>query len=332
MKQILKNNKGITLIALVITIIILVILAGITLGFILGQDGIIEKANKGKLKYNIESAKERLELIKVDVKMDEKYLNLDNYLQKLEEVKSEYELNNIEKINETNAEVVVGQKYKFLIIDKQNGDLEIIYQGEATELTLSAISGTLTYPNTLTFEVIKNVSGGELSVKSENENIATASIDGNIVTVQSQKVSGKINIIVLSAPNGQYAQQKATYELTVENGTITINAQAYTGYYDGNNHPALTSVSTDPTGTTLRYSLNGGEWNASIPNVKDVNTYTVEIEATKEGYKKATTTITTINISKLQANEVGFTPSDSSWSVTTVQQALDDLRTICTNL
>lgn len=332
MKRILKNNKGITLISLVITIIILIILAGITLSFILGQDGLIEKANKGKLKYNIETAKEQLELLKVDVKMSEYTLNLDNYLQKLEQVKDKYQINSIERINKTNAEVVIGEKYKFLILDKQNGDVEIIYQGEATELVLSATSGTLTYPDTVTFEVIKNVSGGALSVKSENENIATASINGNIVTVESQKVSGTIKIIVTSAANGEYAEQKAIYEVTVENGKITINAEAYADFYDGQEHEALINVSTVPTGVTLRYSLNGGKWSTSIPKVKDVNTYTVEIEASKEGYKKATKTITTINISKLQANEIGFTPSDSSWSVTTVQQALDDLRSICESL
>ena len=38
------KNKGITLIALVITIIVLLILAGVTLNLIAGSDGILEKA------------------------------------------------------------------------------------------------------------------------------------------------------------------------------------------------------------------------------------------------------------------------------------------------
>ncbi len=47
-KQILinSNNKGITLIALVITIIILLILAGITIGTISNDDGIIEQTEE----------------------------------------------------------------------------------------------------------------------------------------------------------------------------------------------------------------------------------------------------------------------------------------------
>lgn len=43
------NKKGITLIALVVTIIVLLILASITITIVLGPDGMIEKANAAKL-------------------------------------------------------------------------------------------------------------------------------------------------------------------------------------------------------------------------------------------------------------------------------------------
>lgn len=45
------QNKGITLVALVITIIIILILAGITLGLTIGNDGIIRKAILAKKEY-----------------------------------------------------------------------------------------------------------------------------------------------------------------------------------------------------------------------------------------------------------------------------------------
>ncbi len=41
----LKNNKGITLIALVITIIVLLILAGVSIAMLTGQNGILTQAN-----------------------------------------------------------------------------------------------------------------------------------------------------------------------------------------------------------------------------------------------------------------------------------------------
>ncbi len=42
----LKKSKGITLIALVITIIVLLILAGITIASITGENGILRKSTK----------------------------------------------------------------------------------------------------------------------------------------------------------------------------------------------------------------------------------------------------------------------------------------------
>ena len=41
----LRNNKGITLIALVITIIVLLILAGVSIAMLTGQNGILTQAN-----------------------------------------------------------------------------------------------------------------------------------------------------------------------------------------------------------------------------------------------------------------------------------------------
>ena len=44
----LKNNKGITLIALVITIIVLLILAGVSIAYLTGNNGILTQANTAK--------------------------------------------------------------------------------------------------------------------------------------------------------------------------------------------------------------------------------------------------------------------------------------------
>ena len=45
-----KEQKGITLVALVITIIVLLILAGVTIAMVLGDNGIINRANEAKTK------------------------------------------------------------------------------------------------------------------------------------------------------------------------------------------------------------------------------------------------------------------------------------------
>ena len=46
----LKSKKGITLVALVVTIVVLLILAGVSINLVLGDNGIISKAQEGKTK------------------------------------------------------------------------------------------------------------------------------------------------------------------------------------------------------------------------------------------------------------------------------------------
>lgn len=58
----MRNNKGVSLVALVITIIVLLILAGITINLTVGSNGILTKAQKAREQTNMSQAKESVEL------------------------------------------------------------------------------------------------------------------------------------------------------------------------------------------------------------------------------------------------------------------------------
>ena len=58
----LKKENGVTLVALVITIIVLLILAGVTLAMVMGENGIFGKANKASENTNISSARDAVRL------------------------------------------------------------------------------------------------------------------------------------------------------------------------------------------------------------------------------------------------------------------------------
>lgn len=65
MKDVLKINmstKGITLISLVVTIIVLIILAGISINLILGDNGIIQKSKQASSEYEKQAATEKINL------------------------------------------------------------------------------------------------------------------------------------------------------------------------------------------------------------------------------------------------------------------------------
>ena len=58
----MTNNKGITLIALVITIIVLLILAGVSIAMLTGQNGILTQSSNSKDKTNAAEVAERVNM------------------------------------------------------------------------------------------------------------------------------------------------------------------------------------------------------------------------------------------------------------------------------
>ena len=309
-----KEMRGITLIALVITIVIIMILAGVTINLVVGNNNLFDKAKSTQKIQTVAGIKEALELEKVDIQVESKKVDLDTYLEQISTGKKNYNLSSKEKVDEKNAEIIVNDEYKFLVKDKENGDVEIIYDGiaKADDLTISSKNGTYTYPNSGTFEVTNNTSRGELTVSSDASNIATASIDGNTITVKPETVAGKANIIVRSAANGEYAENKVIHVATVKNGTIELEAIPYDGVYDGQAHNAFTSISTKPSDVKLEYSLDGNEYYEEMPTITNTSEFTVTVKASKEGYKTQITT-ETVKVSKAEGK---LTLSATSGTIT----------------
>lgn len=79
-----KDKKGITLIALVITIIVLLILAGVTISTLTGENGIISNAITAKDTYEQKEIEEQIELAKYSlIEVEDKKAsaeNIKNYL------------------------------------------------------------------------------------------------------------------------------------------------------------------------------------------------------------------------------------------------------------
>src|SRR5574344_1232618 len=62
----MKKQNGITLIALVVTIVVLIILAGVSINLILGQKGIVEQAKMGKFSTQFSQIEENIGMYYVD--------------------------------------------------------------------------------------------------------------------------------------------------------------------------------------------------------------------------------------------------------------------------
>ena len=81
MRNILEDKKGITLIPLVITIILLLILAGVSIRALGGENGLIAKTKIAKEENKKSEYKEKLSIAKTEAvaEKDGQDINLDEY-------------------------------------------------------------------------------------------------------------------------------------------------------------------------------------------------------------------------------------------------------------
>ena len=129
----INKNKGITLIALIITIIVLLILAGVTLSMVMGESGIFSKANNASEQTKISNAKE---IIRMQV--------LENELNK--------------KTKDANA--------------KSDEDLQVDVETKLTEEGYKVEEGKITIGSTeinIAEEIANASSGGEIITPPENK-------------------------------------------------------------------------------------------------------------------------------------------------------------------
>ena len=122
-----QKNKGITLIALVVTIVVLLILAAVSISMLSGENGIIKQATQSKENTNREGAREKFNLVVTNVKAgkmekNEKFLLSDSLAQEIESY------NEIESATFTGEKIeVVVDGYTFEVtgdIENSNGIVE----------------------------------------------------------------------------------------------------------------------------------------------------------------------------------------------------------------
>lgn len=175
----MKKNKGITLIALVITIIILIILAGVSINLVFGQTGIITRAKEAKEATRAASVEDERNLwiseVELGQTLSENYKSLDEILGELKDKKllSEEEVNKIK--NDPNNEITIANKTISFKI-KANGSSEEVTdeKWEESEDRKSITNGKITveigdkiFYNPID-ELVQNYNNTYLSTKENN--------------------------------------------------------------------------------------------------------------------------------------------------------------------
>ena len=123
MNKIVKNNKGITIISLVVTIIISIILAGVSINLILGENGVLTKARNSQKTQDIARISELLELEKgqIGIENDLK-ASLEGYINQIEKngILNNKDIVDPENIENGKCYIKMEGKYYYLL--EQEGD------------------------------------------------------------------------------------------------------------------------------------------------------------------------------------------------------------------
>ncbi len=161
-----ETNKGITLIALVITIIVLLILAGITIATLTGENGILSKSNVATQENQKVSAKEKVQIavmgsVGTDGKMEMDTLNENlNQVEGIDKEKSQLPIKNL-------PEIVVVDNYNVYI----EGNGMVTIDGEKIEdhITLPSTEDTKPFLLESSEIISKNLDTG-IIIKDKNGN------------------------------------------------------------------------------------------------------------------------------------------------------------------
>ena len=172
-----KGEKGITLIALVVTVVVLLILAGVSIAMLTGNSGILTQSMKAKISTELASYKEELELFKIEqISKNDSFLeesltagknNLfyntqdqseqgkgtirdiitnisDDYFEKLEVIKGELLIN-----TKDNNEIKVAQSLG-IEVNPYDIDENGVLLSTGNNLALMDENGTLVIPDSVT--------------------------------------------------------------------------------------------------------------------------------------------------------------------------------------
>ena len=233
----MRKNGGITLIALILTVIILIILAGVSINLLIGDNGIITKAIQAKKMQNVARITERLELEKMELGISNDYkVKLNDYLQHLQNkgIIEQSDIKDPWTIGLGKCYIVVEDEYTFLL--EQEGDnIKITYIDGPVILNLdtqvNADLGTIAV-KVVTTNTINPTYEYAISTDKINYNVLEQNSKEDEYTYQGLAKDTQYYISVrIEDENGEDQEVKSVYISAIQPGAYvayTPTAQTFT--------------------------------------------------------------------------------------------------------
>ena len=269
------DKKGITLIALVVTIVVLLILAGITISLVFGSNGVIQKAQDSKEQTKIGEMREKLEMAKVPVYADGNgSYKVQDYWGRIESegLIADKTVDIIDNGDGT-YEVTTTPGYVFEITVEPNKEIaeniiigECIGKGENLSIGIRVVKKTT---NSIEIEVVRaeGASNFKYSIKKQGEEYGAAEEKSETRHVFSGLTQGGIYTIKVEATKDGEQQ---IVEKTLQVGEIPLAIDGdviWTG-----NGQASVRIYTEEEGYQLEWQKNGiseGSWTREASGVKE---------------------------------------------------------------
>ena len=214
LKEQLKINKGITLIALVITIIVLLILAGVTIATLTGDNGILTKAQNSKEKNAQKTVEEQINLAVQASKINEG-LVIDKDI-----LEQELTNNGIEITKSENDELPwTVKKDGYVYTISENGEVK---EKEGIAITTGDIE--ILKGSTKGKKVSAQILSGETgTIKWEHTgNITLSATEGNEVTVNVNSNANAGDIATITARiDGKTYQDSINVKIVTQVTSVT---------------------------------------------------------------------------------------------------------------
>lgn len=247
----LKNKNGVTLIALAVTIIIMLILAGVTISTLTGNSGITTNASKAKTKSYLADIKEEYELYLSEKRMDDEY-DLDTLYANDKTIR--YEGNEVGTgIAEICSSIKKGDEKKFEII---KGKIYYVSQ-DKNVIPIAVELGFSINPYEIT-------DGGVL--KSSSMNLYLVDNDGHL---DLSEYEGKIKTIEAGAFSKVEIESgiNPLQSIVLPKGITTIGDDAFSY------NTSLTSIKIPNTVTSIGKRAFQGCTNLTSIEIPDTVTY-----------------------------------------------------------
>ena len=247
----LKNKNGVTLIALAVTIIIMLILAGVTISMLTGNSGITTNASKAKTKSYLADIKEEYELYLSEKRMDDEY-DLDTLYANDKTIR--YEGNEVGSgITEICSSIKKGDEKKFEII---KGKIYYVSQDKKV-IPIAVELGFSINPYEITDDGVLRSSAMNLYLVDNNGNLDLSEYEGKIKTIEAGAFS-KVEI-----ESGINPLQS----IVLPKGITTIGDDAFSY------NTSLTSIKIPNTVTSIGKRAFQGCTNLTSIEIPDTVTY-----------------------------------------------------------